>query len=329
MLNPPGGSPAGISSLPGLSGLSDLAGTALSAFGGGIPGQVARFTSTPLTALTVVSGTPRVSVSISAVGLAQAVGTTTAGDGAVLFASMSKVSSGGNRVLAGSAVAPIRVTGLPTDGTARTVRIDLPAVAFQVEAGSRLEVDLSTTDQAYAAPTSPAVYEISLASPTLDLPEVGGVRVSAGDVPIATLVALIALVVLVVIALILLGRVRKPHAGTAMEGQDVAPDGRRLDWDSSGPPPLEIIGLGQVVSGWRRGGDRCELPRRDRSGAGPSRAQWRRQDDHAAHGHGPHHADGRRDQGLRPTGPSGRRDTVPQSAVSSKGLDSCRTCPAP
>jgi ABC-2 type transport system ATP-binding protein len=167
-----------------------------------------------------------------------------AGEGAVLFASMSKVSSGGNRVLAGSAVAPIRVLGLPTDGTARRVRIDLPAVAFQVEAGSRLEVDLSTTDQAYAGPTAPAVYEISLASTTLELPEVGGVRVSAGDVPIGTLLALIALVILVVIALILLGRVRKPQPGSAG-----APVGSDLDLDRRGPPPLEIIGLGKSYPG--------------------------------------------------------------------------------
>ncbi len=246
ILNPPGGSPAGISSLPGLSGISALAGTALASLGGGIPGQVARFTSSPSKALTVVSGTPRIDVTVSSVGLSQAVGTNVAGDGAVLFASMSKVSSGGTRTLAGSAVAPIRIIGLPADGSPKTVRIDLPAVAFQVEAGSRIEVDLSTTDQAYAGPTAPAVYQVALASGALSLPEVGGVRVSAGDVPVVTLIALILLAMLVVVGLVLLGRVRSRH-GRSTDPVTTA-TGATASADTA-PSPLEIIGLGKSYPG--------------------------------------------------------------------------------
>ena len=220
ILNPPGGSPAGISSLPGLSG---LVGTTLANLAGGLPGQVARFASSPLESLTVIAGTPRIAVTVSSARLAEAAGSTAATEGAVLFASMSKVSSAGTRTLAGSAVAPIRITGLPTNGAAETVQINLPAVAFQVEAGARIEVDLSTTDQAYAGPTSPAVYQVSLApsseaaaasgvgSGVLSLPEVGGVRVSAGDIPVATLIGLIILLVIAVVALALLGRVRSPR----------------------------------------------------------------------------------------------------------------------
>ena len=249
ILNPPGGSPAGVSSLPGLSGISDLAGTALASFGGGIPGQVARFTSSPLKALTVIAGTPRIDVSVSSIGLAQAVGTNSADDGAVLFASLSKVSSGGTRVLAGNAVAPIRITGLPADGTSKTVRIDLPAVAFQVEAGSRIEVDLSTTDQAYAGPTSPAAYAVDLVSGSLSLPEVGGVRVSAGDLPVATLIALIVLIIVVVIGLVLLGRVRSHRRGELPSTDPAAP----ADILPAGPEPtilpLEIVGLGKSYPG--------------------------------------------------------------------------------
>ncbi len=246
VLNPPGGSPAGISSLPGLSG---LAGTALANLAGGLPGQVARFTSGRLPGLTVIAGTPRIGVTVSSVGLAQAAGTTAAGDGAVLFASMSKVTSGGVRTLAGNAVAPIRITGLPSDGTARTVQIDLPAVAFQVEAGSTVEVDLATTDQAYAGPTSPAVYQVALApaaggaagSGVLTLPELGGVRVSAGDVPIAKLIGLIALLIIAVVGLILLGRVRRPRRSGPV--QPVQPSG------AGRPVPLEIVGLGKSYPG--------------------------------------------------------------------------------
>jgi ABC-2 type transport system ATP-binding protein len=246
ILNPPGGSPAGISSLPGLSGISALAGTALANLGGGIPGQVARYASSPLTALMVISGTPRIDVTVSSVGLSEAAGSASAADGAVLFASVSKVSSGGTRTLAGSAVAPIRITDLPSDGSAKTIRINLPAVAFQVEAGSRIEVDLSTTDQAYAGPTSPAVYQVALASGALTVPQVGGVRVSAGDVPVATLIALIVLVVIVVIGLILLGRVRSHHARRA---DPTATDDTAAGSAATAPLPLEIVRLGKSYPG--------------------------------------------------------------------------------
>ena len=169
---------------------------------------------------------------------------------------------GGVRTLAGSAVAPIRLTDLPTDGRPATVQIDLPAVAFQVEAGSRIEVDLATTDQAYAGPTAPAVYRIGLAAPArgpaiagaLLLPEVGGIRVSAGEVPVGTLIALIVLVVLVITALVLLGRVRaRPHRIEAgITGANQAADlsaGGRADAPALAPPPLEIVGLGKSYPG--------------------------------------------------------------------------------
>ena len=280
VINPPGGSPAGISSLPGLS---DLAGTALANFAGGLPGQVARFESIPLENLTVITGTPRVSVTVSSIPLAQSATGGDTADEAVLFASLSKVTGGGVRTLAGNAVAPIRITGLPADGTPRTVQVDLPAVAFQVEAGSRLEVDLSTTDQAYAGPTSPAVYQVSLApaggavagTGVLSVPEVGGVRISAGDVPIATLIALIALAVLVVVALVLMGRVRRspaetPTATTASTEalSAVAAPPAVL---TPAPAPLEIAGLGKSYPGRGDGGGRRDLPGGDRPGPRPAR----------------------------------------------------------
>ncbi len=207
VINPPGGSPAAISSLPGLSG---ALGTAVSSLSAGLPGQVARFTSAPLDTLTVITGTPRITVQIA--GLASAA---TAGTGAgadqdpVLFGSIAKVNSAGVRTLAGNAVAPVRLAPLPADGRPVTMTIDLPAVAFQVEAGSSVQVSFATTDQAFSGSTTPAVYQISAgAAPAVSLPEVGGVRVSAGEVPVATLIALIALVVLIVVGLVLAGRVR-------------------------------------------------------------------------------------------------------------------------
>jgi ABC-2 type transport system ATP-binding protein len=245
VLNPPGGAPAGISSLPGLSG---LAGAALANFAGGLPGQTARFTTAPVSTLTVVAGTPRVSVRVAGLPL----GTATAGNadlGAVLFASLSKVSASGTRTLAGNAVAPIRITGLPADGRPKTVTIDLPAVALQVEAGSALEVALSTTDQAYAGPTVPAAYQIALAGAggtgALLVPEVNGVRVSASEIPVGTLIALIALAVLVVVALVLMGRVRrgKQIAGAVSAHRNGVAAGVRQ------VVPLDIVGLGKSYPG--------------------------------------------------------------------------------
>jgi len=267
VLNPPGGSPAAISSLPGLSG---LAGNALANLSGGIPGQVARFSSSPLQSLMVIAGTPRVSVAVSAVPLA---GAATSTDGAVLFAAVSKVTAGGTRVLAGSAVAPIRITGLPTNGTAKTVQVDLPAVAFQVEAGSRIEVTLSTTDQGFAGPTAPAVYQISLAPPSnaraagasgaLSVPLVGGVRVSAGEVPTTTLIALIVLAVLAITGLVLMGRVGRPRRRAAsvspfsaatvdresIDGIPTQPGSPLPQQLPVGARPLEIVGLGKSYPG--------------------------------------------------------------------------------
>ncbi len=241
VVNPPGASPASISTLPGLSG---IASTALSTFLGGLPGQTARFDSAPMAALTVITGTPRITVDVSQVAVPSVSGAPApgAGEGAVLFASLAKVAEGGNRSLAGGAVAPIRITNLPADGSPARVTIDLPATALQVEAGSTLEVNISTTDQAFAGPTTPAAYRISLADSTVagltpgavSAPEVGGERVSASDIPVGQLIGLIVLAVIAVLGLVFGGLVRSRRS-------DVDPD--LVD------VPLAITGLGKSYPG--------------------------------------------------------------------------------
>ncbi len=250
VVNPPGASPASISSLPGLSG---LASTALSTFVGGLPGQTARFASQPFGELTVITGTPRVTVSVSRLPVPGTVqggsgsgASAGANDGAVLYASLAKVSEGGTRTLAGGAVAPIRLTDLPADGAPVTVTVDLPATALQVEAGSTIEVALSTTDQAFAGPTAPAAYRISLADGSLggtssaliaggvSVPEVPGTRVSASEIPVFQLVGLVVLAVIALLGLIFGGRVRS----------------RRRDVDPAlVGVPLAITGLGKSYPG--------------------------------------------------------------------------------
>ncbi len=242
VVNPPGASPASISSLPGVSG---LASTALSTFAGGLPGQTARFESAPFDTLTVLAGTPRITVTVSRLpipGTIQQAGSAGADDAAVLYGSIAKVSPGGTRSLAGGAVAPIRLTNLPADGSPLTVTVSLPAAALQVEAGSILQVALSTTDQAYAGPTTPAAYRVALAAAdesvtgisAVSAPEVGGVRVSAPDVPTFQLIGLIVLAVILVLALIFGGRVRSGRT-------DVDPD--LVD------VPLAIKALGKSYPG--------------------------------------------------------------------------------
>ncbi len=141
-------------------------------------------------------------------------------------------------------MAPIRLTDLPADGTAVPVTVNLPAAALQVEAGSTIEVDLATTDQAYAGPTAPAAYRIALADDAggssglsvsgVNAPEVGGERVSGPDIPVFQLVGLIVLALVLASALILGGRVRS----------------RRTDVDPAlVDVPLAISGLGKSYPG--------------------------------------------------------------------------------
>ena len=59
------------------------------------------------------------------------------------------------------AVAPVRLTGL-TPGRPTRVTVALPAVAHQVPVDHRLQVVISSTDQAYALPATVAVYQIAL-----------------------------------------------------------------------------------------------------------------------------------------------------------------------
>ncbi len=229
VLNPPGGSPAAITSLPGLSG---LAGTALAGLAGGLPGQTATFAAAAAGSPLVITGTPTVTITIASL---PAGSTSGAASGAVLFASLSKVTATGVRTVAGNAVAPIRLANLPVDGTPKTVTVDLPAVAFQIEAGSYLEVRFATTDQGFAGPAAPAAYRISLAGNGVSLPMVAGTRISAGEVPVGTLIALICLAALLGLALVFGGHTRRrrlgkppgvstgPSGPTASRGAEVFP----------------------------------------------------------------------------------------------------------
>lgn len=301
VINPPGGVPAAISSLPGAGSLLSSAAGSLSA---AIPGQTAVFSAAPVSTTTVVTGSARVTLSIAAQPMTSAdaggadsdgTGGGSAGDtSGVLFVSLASAgstssgttssdtsgsgpaassaaptgsSSGGasadgtsglagaaaaalaGGTLAGNAVSPVRLTGLPTDGSPVEVTVDLPAVAFQLQAGQSLQVRVSTTDQAYAGPTSPAVYRVSLAADhSVSVPVVGGTRVSAGEEPVAVLVGLVALVLVGVAGLVLAGRVRSRRNPAAVPSGHESAD-PATDSEPTSPLPLSITGLRKAYPG--------------------------------------------------------------------------------
>ncbi|GII27513.1 alpha/beta fold hydrolase [Planotetraspora mira] len=151
--NPPGGSPASISSVPGFGGL-------LRSSGGlgvsiDVPGQAAAFESAPLAAPAHVTGSPTVQVKVYGTGEA------------TLFAKLYDSSGGPVAVLPSSLVAPFRVTATEA-GT--PVTVTLPAIDRTFDAGHRMRVVISTTDLGFSTPAAPAVYRIGLASPELTVP---------------------------------------------------------------------------------------------------------------------------------------------------------------
>jgi len=108
---PAGGSPASVTSVPGLGGLLSAAATltgsrSLTA----IPGQVALFASQSLPTSLLVAGSSTVRLDVTAHGASDA----------TLFASVHHVAADGTDTLPAGLVAPIRLTGL-TPEAARTI----------------------------------------------------------------------------------------------------------------------------------------------------------------------------------------------------------------
>jgi len=147
--NPPAGTPAAISSLPGVGQLVSLVGGASL----DVPGQFATFDSAPLDGAVDVVGTPTVRIrAASATGEA------------VLFVKLYDTAAGQRPTLVQSQVAPVRLADLPSQlADAEPVEVTLPAIAHRFESGHRARLVVATSDQAYATPADPAVYEVDLA----------------------------------------------------------------------------------------------------------------------------------------------------------------------
>jgi ABC-2 type transport system ATP-binding protein len=162
VVTPAGGTPAALTTIPGLGSLTAaLGGTTLE-----IPGQFAAFQSEPLDKAVEVVGAPTTEIEVAAPG-----------GSATLFAKLYDVAPGGGTTLPAGLVAPLALTGLSTDPAQPTrVPITLPAIVHRFEAGHTMRLVVSTTDQGFALPAGSAVYSVGLADDAggLAVPEVGG-----------------------------------------------------------------------------------------------------------------------------------------------------------
>ncbi|MBB2945783.1 ABC-2 type transport system ATP-binding protein [Actinoplanes lutulentus] len=163
--NPPNGNPGALSSLPGLGGrLSSVlsGGVAMD-----IPGQVATFTSEPLTAGVDVGGSPTLQLKAAS----------PTGE-ATLFVKLYDVDQNGASTLSAGLVAPVRLTGLPADiATAAPITVTLPAIVRRIEAGHTVRIAVATSDQAFLTPAQPATYTVAV-EPSLTLPTLVGTPIA-------------------------------------------------------------------------------------------------------------------------------------------------------
>jgi ABC-2 type transport system ATP-binding protein len=254
---PPGGTPAALTNLPGTGGAlaqaSGIAGYTL----GVLPGQAATFTSAPLQEPLDLIGSGRIALAV-----------TSDRSTATLFASAWDLGPELERTVGGRttngpstavlpqlAVAPVRLSGL-TPGRPVEITVALPAVAHQVPVGHRLQVVVSSTDQAYAVPVRPAIYRIGLvAGSVLTVPEFATTPLNAGtlDVPLPLIIVVGALIIAAVLAVIIFGhrqrraQLRPDLAGVPLVVTDVVKtygDGfRAVDGVSFRAEAGQVVGL--------------------------------------------------------------------------------------
>ncbi len=180
LVSPPGGSPAAVTGLPGTGGVLAAAGGtgALRALGV-LRGQSAVYTSAALQRPVTVVGSSTVRLQVTS--------TTT---DATLFVGLWDVAASG-AVLPQQLVAPVRLEGL-TAGRPVEVEVALPWVVRTVAQGHRLQVVVSSTDQAYAVPRDARGYTVALVGATVAVPTVSSVLDTSGTTlaPVGLVVAL-------------------------------------------------------------------------------------------------------------------------------------------
>lgn len=168
VLNPPGGVPASLTTVPGTGdALVDAVTDAVSTYPlAALPGQSVAFDTEPLDEERVLVGAPRVSLSV-----------TSSAPTSTLFLSLWQVTPDDTAVLTRQLVAPVRIATTP--GEARTVDVDLAGGTWRVPAGSRLRVLVTTTDQTYSSPREARADVVAV--DRLRLPSVAGTPVGGGS----------------------------------------------------------------------------------------------------------------------------------------------------
>jgi ABC-2 type transport system ATP-binding protein len=195
---PAGGSPAAVTSVPGLGGLLSTAATLTSSRSlTAIPGQVALFASQPLESSLLMAGSSTVKLDVTVHGATDA----------TLFASAHHVAADGTDTLPAGLVAPIRLTGL-TPGVARTVTVTLPGVVSSLPAGDRLVLEIGTTDLAYGLPSSPRSYTIAVSGSSVAVATIDG-RILREGQPWDWLVVGLAAVAILILGALLAGARRR------------------------------------------------------------------------------------------------------------------------
>ncbi|YCK36023.1 alpha/beta fold hydrolase [Actinomadura sp. ATCC 39365] len=244
VVNPPGGAPASISTVPGVGGL-------LGGQGGGagvsidMPGQSAAFESPPLTAPLQLTGSPTVKVKVSGKGQA------------TLFAKLYDVADAVQPpALPAGLVAPFRVT-IPEGAGSAEATVTLPAVDHRFAVGHRLRLVVTTTDMGFATPAEPAAFGVSLASPTLAVPTVR--TLAAPPTGVAWWVWAMPLAAVLAAAVLLATGRPSGRASAARADVGVSPDGdgasQAPGGDGGREVPLEIVGLTKAYRNGERAVD--------------------------------------------------------------------------
>ena len=247
VLSPPGSSPAALTNLPGtggaLSAAASLGGYAL----GVLPGQSATFTSTTLGSPLTLTGSGTVTLRL-----------TSSTSAATLFVSAWDLGPDRNgrpstATLPALEVSPLRLSGLTPDQP-RDVVVALPPVVHRLPIGHRLQLVVSTTDQAYAGPSDVSQYTIALPAQSVRLPSLPGqVTTPPLDVSVPLVIVVAALVLAAIVALVVLWARRRAVGSRAelaavplqVEGlvKNYSKTLRAVDGVSLSAYPGQVVGL--------------------------------------------------------------------------------------
>ena len=252
VVNPPGGLPATISSLPGTGPLDSRIGGVIGAIGSAIagaavqPAQQAKFSTGPIPTAFVLAGSPTVTIDVRLPRFRtrDRQSASSASPVEVLLFAQLRVSSGDSDIAVGGGVAPIRIS-LPPDGSVTRVQVRLPATTWRFERGDRIGLSLRTTDAGYQGSPTSATFAVNTVG-DLSLPTVASSDPTvAGGAP--STAALVGIPIVLVLGLILV--VIAALADRRREGR--VPTAERPD----DAPPLVIRGLTKNYRGGFRAVD--------------------------------------------------------------------------